>query len=230
MKNTINMTETVNNTMISLANQFASNPVEFNELINTITEEIDSLQAHFDKREEDLKALSDVYADSALELSKAKDELNELEEASTKSETMASALKDAIITKRNKVSILTEEYEKKGAAVKNFSFKIVPAFEMAANKSITPSHQKIELKFPKREAILLSDKANISLTTEGRYELVSNGEHVKCFMGTKMREFLSHQGKNFFDNSFEIEGFWNDDGTAFVTHIEKLSDEEVNAQ
>ena len=60
MKNTINMTETVNNTMISLANQFASNPVEFNELINTITEEIDSLQAHFDKREEDLKALSGI--------------------------------------------------------------------------------------------------------------------------------------------------------------------------
>ena len=168
MKNTINMTETVNNTMISLANQFASNPIEFNELVNTITEEIDSLQAHFDKREEDLKALSDAYADSALELSKAKDELAELEEASTKSETMASALKDAIITKRNKVSILTEEYEKKGAAVKNFSFKITPAFEMAANKSITPNSQKVELKFPKREAILLSDKANISLTTEGR--------------------------------------------------------------
>ena len=229
MKNTINMTETVNNTMISLANQFASNPVEFNELINTITEEIDSLQAHFDKREEDLKALSDVYADSALELSKAKDELNELEEASTKSETMASALKDAIITKRNKVSILTEEYEKKGAAVKNFSFKI-PTFEMAANKSVTPNPQKVELKFPKREAILLSDKASISLTTEGRYELVSNGEHVKCFMGTKMREFLSRQNNKFFDNSFEIEGFWNDDGSAFVTHIEKLSDEDVNAQ
>lgn len=229
MKNTINMTETVNSTMISLANQFASNPIEFNELINTITEEIDCLQAHFDKREEDLKALSDVYADSAFELSKAKDELAELEEASTKSETMASALKDAIITKRNKVSILTEEYEKKGAAVKNFSFKI-PTFEMAANKSITPNPQKVELKFPKREAILLSDKASISLTTEGRYELVSNGEHVKCFMGTKMREFLSRQNNKFFDNSFEIEGFWNDDGTAFVTHLEKLSDEEVNAQ
>lgn len=229
MKNNMNMTETVNSAMISLANQFASNPVEFNELINIITEEIDSLQAHFDKREKDLKALSDVYADSALELSKAKDELTELEEASTKSETMASALKDAIITKRNKVSILTEEYEKKGAAVKNFSFKI-PTFEMAANKSVTSNSQKVELKFPKREAILLSDKASISLTTEGRYELVSNGEHVKCFMGTKMREFLSRQGKNFFDNSFEIEGFWNDDGTAFVTHLEKLSDEEVNAQ
>ena len=229
MKNTINMTETVNNTMISLANQFASNPIEFNELINTITEEIDCLQAHFDKREEDLKVLSDAYADSALELSKAKDELAELEEASTKSETMASALKDAIITKRNKVSILTEEYEKKGAAVKNFSFKI-PTFEMAANKSITPNSQKVELKFPKREAILLSDKANISLTAEGRYELVSNGEHVKCFMGTKMREFLSRQNNKFFDNSFEIEGFWNDDGTAFVTHLEKLSDEDVNAQ
>ena len=230
MKNTMTMTETINNTLVSLANQFATNPIEFNELVNAITEEIDSLQAHFDRKEEDLKVLSDAYADSALELSKAKDELAELEEASSKSDVMASALKDAIITKRNKVSILTEEYEKKGAAVKNFSFKIVPAFEMAANKSITPSHQKIELKFPKREAILLSDKANISLTTEGRYELVSNGEHVKCFMGTKMREFLSHQGKNFFDNSFEIEGFWNDDGTAFVTHIEKLSDEEVNAQ
>ena len=230
MKNAINMTETINSTMISLANQFATNPVEFNELVNAITEEIDSLQAHFDRKEEDLKALSDAYADSALELSKAKDELAELEEASTKSETIASALKDAIITKRNKVSILTEEYEKKRAAVKNFSFKIVPAFEMAANKSITPNHQKVELKFPKREAILLSDKANISLTAEGRYELVSNGEHVKCFMGTKMREFLSRQSKNFFDNSFEIEGFWNDDGSAFVTHLEKLSDEEVNAQ
>ena len=229
MKNTINMTETINNTMISLANQFASNPIEFNELINTIAEEIDSLQAHFDKREEDLKVLSDAYADSAFELSKAKDELAELEEASTKSDVMASALKDAIITKRNKVSILTEEYEKKGAAVKNFSFKI-PTFEMAANKSITPNSQKVELKFPKREAILLSDKANISLTAEGRYELVSNGEHVKCFMGTKMREFLSRQNNKFFDNSFEIEGFWNDDGTAFVTHLEKLSDEEVNAQ
>ena len=229
MKNTINMTETINNTLISLANQFATNPVEFNELVNTITEEIDSLQAHFDKREEDLKVLSDAYADSALELSKAKDELAELEEASTKSDTMASALKDAIITKRNKVSILTEEYEKKGAAVKNFSFKI-PTFEMAANKSVTPNSQKVELKFPKREAILLSDKASISLTTEGRYELVSNGEHVKCFMGTKMREFLSRQNNKFFDNSFEIEGFWNDDGTAFVTHLEKLSDEEVNAQ
>lgn len=229
MKNTINMTETVNNTMISLANQFASNPIEFNELVNTITEEIDSLQAHFDKREEDLKALSDVYADSAFELSKAKDELAELEEASSKSDVMASALKDAIITKKNKVSILTEEYEKKGAAVKNFSFKI-PTFEMAANKSITPNLQKVELKFPKREAILLSDKANISLTAEGRYELVSNGEHVKCFMGTKMREFLSRQNNKFFDNSFEIEGFWNDDGTAFVTHLEKLSDEDVNAQ
>ena len=229
MKNTINMTETVNNTMISLANQFASNPIEFNELINTIAEEIDSLQAHFDKREEDLKVLSDAYVDSAFELSKAKDELAELEEASTKSETVASALKDAIITKRNKVSILTEEYEKKGAAVKNFSFKI-PTFEMAANKSVTPNSQKVELKFPKREAILLSDKASISLTTEGRYELVSNGEHVKCFMGTKMREFLSRQNNKFFDNSFEIEGFWNDDGSAFVTHLEKLSDEEVNAQ
>ena len=230
MKNTINMTETINNTLISLTNQFASNPIEFNELVNTITEEIDYLQAHFDKREEDLKVLSDAYADSAFELSKAKDELAELEEASTKSDVMASALKDAIITKRNKVSILTEEYEKKGAAVKNFSFKIVPAFEMAANKSITPNHQKVELKFPKREAILLSDKASISLTTEGRYELVSNGEYVKCFMGTKMREFLSRQNNKFFDNSFEIEGFWNDDGTAFVTHLEKLSDEEVNAQ
>lgn len=229
MKNNMNMTETVNNALISLANQFASNPVEFNELVNSISEEIDSLQAHFDKREEDLKALSDVYADSALELSKAKDELAELEEASTKSSTMASALKDAIITKRNKVSILTEEYEKKGAAVKNFSFKI-PTFEMAANKSTISNPQKVEMKFPKREAILLSDKANISLTTEGRYELVSNGEHVKCFMGTKMREFLSRQNNKFFDNSFEIEGFWNDDGSAFVTHIEKLSDEEVNAQ
>lgn len=230
MKSTMTMTETINNTLVSLANQFASNPIEFNELVNTITEEIDSLQAHFDKREEGLKALSDAYADSALELSKAKDELAELEEASTKSDVMASALKDAIITKRNKVSILTEEYEKKGAAVKNFSFKITPAFEMAANKSITPNSQKVELKFPKREAILLSDKASISLTTEGRYELVSNGEHVKCFMGTKMREFLSRQNNKFFDNSFEIEGFWNDDGTAFVTHLEKLSDEEVNAQ
>ena len=230
MKNTMNMTETINNTLISLANQFASNPIEFNELVNAITEEIDSLQAHFDRKEEDLKVLSDAYADSALELSKAKDELAELEEASTKSDTMASALKDAIITKRNKVSILTEEYEKKGAAVKNFSFKIVPAFEMAANKSITPNPQKVELKFPKREAILLSDKANISLTTEGRYELVSNGEHVKCFMGTKMREFLSRQNNKFFDNSFEIEGFWNDDGSAFVTHLEKLSDEEADAQ
>lgn len=230
MKNNMNMTEAVNNALISLANQFASNPVEFNELVNSITEEIDSLQAHFDRKEEDLKALSDVYADSALELSKAKDELAELEEASTKSSTMASALKDAIITKRNKVSILTEEYEKKGAAVKNFSFKITPAFEMAANKSIIPNFQKVEMKFPKREAILLSDKASISLTTEGRYELVSNGEHVKCFMGTKMREFLSRQNNKFFDNSFEIEGFWNDDGSAFVTHIEKLSDEEVNAQ
>ena len=230
MKNNMNMTETVNNALISLANQFASNPVEFNELVNSITEEIDSLQAHFDKREEDLKALSDVYADSALELSKAKDELAELEGASTKSSTMASALKDAIITKRNKVSILTEEYEKKGAAVKNFSFKVVPAFEMAANKSSTPNSQKVELKFPKREAILLSDKANISLTTEGRYELVSTGEPVQCFMGTKMREVLSRQNNKFFDNSFEIEGFWNDDGTAFVTHLEKLSDEEVNAQ
>lgn len=230
MKNNMNMTETVNNALISLANQFASSPVEFNNLVNSITEEIDSLQAHFDKREEDLKALSDVYAESALELSKAKDELAELEEASTKSETMASALKDAIITKRNKVSILTEEYKKKGAAVKNFSFRVVPAFEMAANKSIVSNPQKVELKFPKREAILLSDKANISLTTEGRYELVSNGEHVKCFMGTKMREFLSRQNNKFFDNSFEIEGFWNDDGTAFVTHIEKLSDEKVNAQ
>ena len=229
MKNTINMTEAVNNTMVSLANQFASNPAEFNELINTITEEIDCLQAHFDKREEDLKVLSDAYAVSALELSKAKDELAELEEASSKSDVMASALKDAIITKRNKVSILTEEYEKKGAAVKNFSFKI-PTFEMAANKSVTPNPQKVELKFPKREAILLSDKANISLTAEGRYELVSNGEHVKCFMGTKMREFLSRQNNKFFDNSFEIEGFWNDDGTAFVTHLEKLSDEDVNAQ
>lgn len=229
MKNTINMTETINNTLISLANQFASNPVEFNNLVNTITEEIDSLQAHFDKREEDLKVLGDAYADSALELSKAKDELNELEEASTKSDVMASALKDAIITKRNKVSILTEEYEKKGAAVKNFSFKI-PTFEMAANKSTTPNPQKVELKFPKREAILLSDRAGISLTAEGRYELVSNGEHVKCFMGTKMREFLSRQNDKFFDNSFEIEGFWNDDGSAFVTHIEKLSDEEANAQ
>lgn len=230
MKNTMTMTETINNTLVSLANQFATNPTEFNELINTITEEIDCLQAHFDKREEDLKVLSDAYADSALELSKAKDELVELEEASSKSEVMASALKDAIITKRNKVSILTEEYEKKGAAVKNFSFKIVPAFEMAANKSITSNHQKVELKFPKREAILLSDKANISLTAEGRYELVSNGEHVKCFMGTKMREFLSRQNNKFFDNSFEIEGFWNDNGTAFVTHLKKLSDEEVNAQ
>ena len=229
MKNTINMTETVNSTMISLANQFASNPIEFNELVNSITEEIDCLQAHFDKREEELKALSDVYADSAFELSKAKDELAELEEASSKSEVMASALKDAIITKRNKVSILTEEYEKKGAAVKNFSFKI-PTFEMAANKSVTPNPQKVELKFPKREVILLSDKANISLTAEGRYELVSNGEHVKCFMGTKMREFLSRQNNKFFDSSFEIEGFWNDDGTAFITHLEKLSDEEVNAQ
>lgn len=229
MKNTINMTETVNNTLVSLANQFATNPIEFNNLVNSITEEIDSLQAHFDRKEEDLKVLSDAYADSALELSKAKDELAELEEASTKSETMASALKDAIITKRNKVSILTEEYEKKGAAVKNFSFKI-PTFEMAANKSATPNPQKVELKFPKREAILLSDKASISLTTEGRYELVSNGEHVKCFMGTKMREFLSRQNVQFFNNSFEIEGFWNDDGSAFVTHLEKLSDEEVNAQ
>ena len=229
MKNTMTMTETINNTLVSLANQFASNPVEFNELINTITEEIDCLQAHFDKREEDLKVLSDAYADSALELSKAKDELAELEEASSKSEVMASALKDAIITKKNKVSILTEEYEKKGAAVKNFSFKI-PTFEMAANKSVTPNPQKVELKFPKREAILLSDKANISLTTEGRYELVSNGEHVKCFMGTKMREFLSRQNNKFFDNSFEIEGFWNDDGSAFVTHIEKLSNEEVSTQ
>lgn len=223
------MTETINNTLVSLANQFASNPIEFNELINTITEEIDCLQAHFDKREEDLKVLSDAYADSALELSKAKDELAELEGASSKSDVMASALKDAIITKKNKVSILTEEYEKKGTAVKNFSFKI-PTFEMAANKSITPNSQKVELKFPKREAILLSDKASISLTTEGRYELVSNGEHVKCFMGTKMREFLSRQNNKFFDNSFEIEGFWNDDGTAFVTHLEKLSDEDVNAQ
>ena len=230
MKNNMNMTETVNNALISLANQFASNPVEFNELVNSITEEIDSLQAHFDRKEEDLKVLSDAYADSALELSKAKDELAELEEASTKSSTVASALKDAIITKRNKVSILTEEYEKKGAAVKNFSFKVVPAFEMAANKSTTPNSQKVELKFPKREAILLSDKANISLTTEGRYELVSNGEHVKCFIGAKMREFLSRQNNKFFDNSFEIEGFWNDDGSAFVTHIEKLNDEEVNAQ
>lgn len=230
MKNNMNMTETVNSTLISLANQFATNPVEFNNLINTITEEIDCLQAHFDKREEDLKVLCDAYADSALELSKAKDELTELEEASAKSDTMASALKDALITKRNKVSILTEEYEKKGAAVKNFSFKIAPAFEMAANKSATSNPQKVELKFPKREAILLSDRANISLTAEGRYELVSNGEHVKCFMGTKMREFLSRQGKKFFNSSFEIEGFWNDDGTAFVTHIEKLSDEEVNAQ
>lgn len=229
MKNNMTMTETVNNAMISLANQFASNPVEFNELVNSITEEIDSLQAHFDRKEEALKALGDAYADSALELSKAKDELNELEEASTKSDVMASALKDAIITKRNKVSILTEEYEKKGAAVKNFSFKI-PTFEMAANKSATSNSQKVELKFPKRETVLLSDKANISLTTEGRYELVSNGEHVKCFMGTKMREFLSRQNNKFFDNSFEIEGFWNDDGTAFVTHLEKLSDEEVNAQ
>lgn len=229
MKNNMTMTETVNNAMISLANQFASNPVEFNELVNSITEEIDSLQAHFDRKEEALKALGDAYADSALELSKAKDELNELEEASTKSDVMASALKDAIITKRNKVSILTEEYEKKGAAVKNFSFKI-PTFEMAANKSVTSNSQKVELKFPKRETVLLSDKANISLTTEGRYELVSNGEHVKCFMGTKMREFLSRQNNKFFDNSFEIEGFWNDDGTAFVTHLEKLSDEEVNAQ
>lgn len=230
MKNNMNMTETVNNALISLANQFATNPVEFNNLVNSITEEIDSLQAHFDRKEEDLKVLSDAYADSALELSKVKDELAELEEASSKSDVMASALKDAIITKRNKVSILTEEYEKKGAAVKNFSFKVVPAFEMAANKSIIPSSQKVEMKFPKREAILLSDKANISLTTEGRYELVSNGEHVKCFMGTKMREFLSRQNNKFFDNSFEIEGFWNDDGSAFVTHIEKLSDEEVNAQ
>lgn len=229
MKNTMTMTETINNTLVSLANQFASNPIEFNELINTITEEIDCLQAHFDKREEDLKVLSDAYADSALELSKAKDELAELEGASSKSDVMASALKDAIITKKNKVSILTEEYEKKGTAVKNFSFKI-PTFEMAANKSITPNSQKVELKFPKREAILLSDKASISLTTEGRYELVSNGEHVKCFMGTKMREFLSRQNNKFFDNSFEIEGFWNDDGTAFVTHLEKLSDEDVNAQ
>lgn len=230
MKNNTNMTETVNSTLISLANQFATNPVEFNNLVNSITEEIDCLQAHFDKREEDLKALSDAYADSALELSKAKDELSELEEASSKSDTIASALRDAIITKRNKVSILTEEYEKKGTAVKNFSFKIIPAFEMAANKSTISNPQKVELKFPKREAILLSDKANISLTTEGRYELVSNGEHVKCFMGTKMREFLSRQNNKFFDNSFEIEGFWNDDGSAFVTHIEKLSDEEVNAQ
>ena len=230
MKNNMNMTETINNALISLANQFATNPVEFNNLVNSITEEIDSLQAHFDRKEEDLKVLSDAYADSALELSKAKDELAELEEASTKSSTVASALKDAIITKRNKVSILTEEYEKKGAAVKNFSFKVVPAFEMAANKSTTPNSQKVELKFPKREAILLSDKANISLTTEGRYELVSNGEHVKCFIGAKMREFLSRQNNKFFDNSFEIEGFWNDDGSAFVTHIEKLNDEEVNAQ
>ena len=229
MKNTMTMTETINNTLVSLANQFATNPIEFNELVNAITEEIDSLQAHFDRKEEDLKVLSDAYADSALELSKAKDELAELEEASSKSDVMASALKDAIITKRNKVSILTEEYEKKGAAVKNFSFKI-PTFEMAANKSITPNPQKVELKFPKREAILLSDKASIFLTTEGRYELVSNGEHVKCFMGTKMREFLSRQNNKFFDNSFEIEGFWNDDGTAFVTHLEKLSDEEVSAQ
>lgn len=230
MKNTINMTETINSTLVSLANQFATNPAEFNELVNSITEEIDSLQAHFDKREEDLKVLCDAYADSALELSKAKDELSELEEASTKSDTVASALKDAIIAKRNKVSILTEEYEKKGTAVKNFSFKVAPAFEMAANKSTISSPQKIELKFPRREAILLSDKANISLTTEGRYELVSNDEHVKCFMGTKMREFLSRQNNKFFDNSFEIEGFWNDDGTAFVTHIEKLGDDEVNAQ
>ena len=230
MKNNMNMTETINNALISLANQFATNPVEFNNLVNSITEEIDSLQAHFDRKEEDLKVLSDAYADSALELSKAKDELAELEEASTKSSTVASALKDAIITKRNKVSILTEEYEKKGAAVKNFSFKVVPAFEMAANKSTTPNSQKVELKFPKREAILLSDKANISLTTEGRYELVSNGEHVKCFIGAKMREFLSRQNNKFFDNSFEIEGFWNDDGSAFVTHLEKLSDEDVNAQ
>ena len=112
MKNNMNMTETINSTLISLANQFASNPIEFNELVNAITEEIDSLQAHFDRKEEDLKVLSDAYADSALELSKAKDELAELEEASTKSDIMASALKDAIITKRNKVSILTEEYEK----------------------------------------------------------------------------------------------------------------------
>ena len=49
-------------------------------------------------------------------------------------------------------------------------------------------------------------------------------------MGTKMREFLSRQNNKFFDNSFEIEGFWNDDGSAFVTHLEKLSDEDVNAQ
>lgn len=230
MKNTMTMTETINNTLISLVNQFASTPTEFNELVNSITEEIDSLQAHFDKREENLKVLCDIYSDSALELSKAKDELSELEDTSTKSDTLASALKDAIIAKRNKVSILTEEYEKKGAAVKNFSFKITPAFEMAANKSTISNPQKVELKFPKRDAILLSDKANISLTTEGRYELVSNGEHVKCFMGTKMREFLSRQNNKFFDNPFEIEGFWNDDGTAFVTHIEKLSDEEMNAQ
>ena len=230
MKNTMTMAETIHNTFISLVNQFATNPAEFNELVNSITEEIDSLQVHFDKREEDLKVLCDSYADSALELSKAKDELSELEEVSTKSNIVASALKDAIAIKRNKVSILTEEYEKKGAAVKNFSFKVTPVFEMAANKSTISNPQKIELKFPKRDAILLSDKANISLTTEGRYELVSNGEHVKCFMGTKMREFLSRQNNKFFDNSFEIEGFWNDDGTAFVTHLEKLSTEEVNAQ
>ena len=179
MKNNMTMTETINNTLISMANQFASNPAELNALVNSITEEIDCLQAHFDKREEDLKVLSDAYADSALELSKAKDELAELEEASTKSDVMASALKDAIITKRNKVSILTEEYEKKGEAVKKYTFNIVRAFEMAANKSATPNPQKVELKFPKREAILLSDKDSISLTTEGRYELVSNGENVK---------------------------------------------------
>ena len=230
MKNTMTMAETIHNTFISLMNQFATNPAEFNELVNSITEEIDSLQAHFDKREEDFKVLCDSYADSALELSKAKDELSELEEASAKSNIMASALKDAIAIKRNKVSILAEEYEKKGAAVKNFSFKVTPVFEMVANKSTISNPQKIELKFPKRDAILLSDKASISLTTEGRYELVSNGEHVKCFMGTKMREFLSRQNNKFFDNSFEIEGFWNDDGTAFVTHLEKLSTEEVNAQ
>lgn len=230
MKNTMTMAETIHNTFISLMNQFATNPAEFNELVNSITEEIDSLQAHFDKREEDLKVLCDTYADSALELSKAKDELSELEEASAKSNIMASALKDAIAIKRNKVSILAEEYEKKGAAVKDFSFKVTPVFEMVANKSTISNPQKIELKFPKRDAILLSDKASISLTTEGRYELVSNGEHVKCFMGTKMREFLSRQNNKFFDNSFEIEGFWNDDGTAFVTHLEKLSTEEVNAQ
>ena len=109
MKNTMTMTETINNTLVSLANQFASNPIEFNELVNTMTEEIESLQAHFYRKEENLKALSDAYADSALELTKAKDELAELEEASTKSDVMASALKDAIITKRNKVYILTEE-------------------------------------------------------------------------------------------------------------------------